>query len=283
MIPEFYEYLTQNYEKIISKIKVPEEKAKEVKEKWIERQPRDLEGRLAGIDSSWNLAKHAGFFFYLVNAVAVDQTGRYVVEPKLLADVQTADSISQEYRSIDYYLESIGMEYESELAQKAISSGYTALVDNSALAVIYDKRNQKVTALIEYVMSLINSEDIIFIAKSSESRRDIKGSVGDVYYYTKLTYKAGISKVSYDDHGVSFFYARIDDWAPVIRVEVPGKISEGEAFKIVDTLHSVSVNGYPYPLYLAHSISKITDEELSKAESLLGLSSEPYAREVLWE
>ncbi|MFP3133045.1 MAG: DNA double-strand break repair nuclease NurA [Nitrososphaeria archaeon] len=267
--------------------KLREEKdiEKMVKEMWIEYMPDVSKANLAGIDSSWNSTRHHGFFFYVVDAVAVDSSGNYIVDPKYIADIGAP--VTEEEGITAYntqrYLESLGMSFEYELAMEAINRGYTALIDNSALAMIYDRRNKMYVTFIQYAKELINRKDVIFIAKTSESNTDLKGEVGDMYYYTKYTNKAGISKVRYDPHGVSVFYARLSDWAPVIKVEVPGWINESEALKVVRKLYSVSVNGYPYPLLLAHQRCKVDDKDMETAEALLGLGAEPGAREVLWE
>jgi len=285
MIPEVYKYLSENRDLIMGKLREEKDIEKMVKEVWIEYMPDVSKANLAGIDSSWNSTRHHGFFFYVVDAVAVDSSGNYVVDPKYIADIGAP--VTEEEGITAYntqrYLESLGMSFEYELALEAINRGYTALIDNSALAMIYDRRNKMYVTFIQYAKELINSKDVIFIAKTSESNTDLKGEVGDMYYYTKYTNKAGISKIRYDSQGVSVFYARLSDWAPVIKVEVPGRINESEALNVVRKLYSVSVNGYPYPLLLAHQRCKVDDKDMETAEALLGLGAEPGAREVLWE
>ncbi|MDP8023924.1 MAG: DNA double-strand break repair nuclease NurA [Nitrososphaeria archaeon] len=285
MISEVYAFINENRESMLRKIREDEEMAIKVKEMWNEQKIEDLSAFFAGIDSSWNSTRHHGFFFYVVDAVAVDSSGKNVATPKYIADIDTPTT--SENGQIAYntqrYLQSIGMDFEYELAVEASEKGYMTLIDNSALALIYDRNHKKEKAFIEYAKDLINRGNVIFIAKTSETKNDFNGSVGDIYYYSKYTSKAGISRVRYDPHGVSVFYARLADWAPVIKVEVPGEINEPEALKVVRMLHSVSINGYPYPLLLAHKICKITDEDMKTAETLLGLGAEPSAREVLWE
>jgi len=285
VIPEVYMFINENRDSMLKKIKEDEEMAKRVKEKWNERIIGDLNAKFAGIDSSWNSIRHHGFFFYIVDAVAVDSSENNVVNPKYVADIGMPTTVENEVIAYNTqrYLESIGMNFEYELAVEISEKDYIALIDNSALAMIYDGIHKKEQPFIEYAKDLINKGNVIFIAKTSESNSDLQGSVGDIYYYTKYTSKAGVSKVRYDQLGVSVFYARLADWAPVIKIEVPGQINESEAFRIADMLHSVSVNGYPYPLLLAHKTCKITEEDMKTAEVLLGLSGEPSAREVLRE
>ncbi len=285
MIPEVYMFINENRERMLKKIKEDEEMARKVKEMWNESAIGNSSANFAGIDSSWNSTRHHGFFFYIVDAVAVDSSGNNVVPPKYVADIDTPTT--SEDGVIAYntqrYLQSIGMEFEYNLAVEASEKGYTALIDNSALALIYNRHSKKEEIFIEYAKDLIHNRNVIFIAKTSETKNDLQGNVGDIYYYTKYTARAGISKVRYDQHGVSVFYARLADWAPVIKVEVPGQLNESEALRVAETLNSVSVNGYPYPLLLAHRTCKVTEEDMKIAESLLGLGVEASAREVLWE
>jgi NurA-like 5'-3' nuclease len=49
----------------------------------------------------------------------------------------------------------------------------------------------------------------------------------------------------------------------------------------MNKIYNNSVGGYPYSLKLAHNNCKISDRELSKMESLLGLGNEIGSREVL--
>ena len=57
--------------------------------------------------------------------------------------------------------------------------------------------------------------------------------------------------------------------------------TEEEIKSILNKLYKNSVGGYPYALKLAHNNCKISDKELSKMVSLLGLSNEIGSREVL--
>jgi len=54
-----------------------------------------------------------------------------------------------------------------------------------------------------------------------------------------------------------------------------------ELRKFSNKLFKTSVGGYPYSLKLAHNNCKISDKELGKMVSLLGLSNEIGSREVL--
>ena len=56
---------------------------------------------------------------------------------------------------------------------------------------------------------------------------------------------------------------------------------ENEVKSLMNKLYKTSVGGYPHALKLAHNNCKISDKELAKMVSLLGLSNEIGSREVL--
>ena len=60
-----------------------------------------------------------------------------------------------------------------------------------------------------------------------------------------------------------------------------GDRDENEIKSVMNKLFKNSVGGYPYALKLAHNNCKISDKELAKMVSLLGLSNEIGSREVL--
>ena len=285
MISEVYGYIEQSKDAIMKKTRENEEIIRNVKEQWIKHQPTDLRKDLAGIDGSWNSTRHHGYFFYIIDAVSVDASGNYVVSPLYTADIGTPTTVEDSVIAYNTqrYLESMGSDFEYRLATESLKKGYIVLIDNSALAMVYDRVHKKETTFIEHAKELINSRNVIFVAKTSESRSCLNGDVGDLYYFNKYTTTAGISKPRYDHLGVTVFYARLADWTPLIKVEVPGGMNEAEALRVVDLLHTNSLNGYPYPLLLAHQTCKISTSEVNIAETLLGLDVEAGAREVVGE
>ena len=74
----------------------------------------------------------------------------------------------------------------------------------------------------------------------------------------------------------------MSDSTPIIKLEfLGGKHDNDEVKSIMNKLFKTSVGGYPYALKLAHNNCKISDKELGKMVSLLGLSNEIGSREVL--
>ena len=74
----------------------------------------------------------------------------------------------------------------------------------------------------------------------------------------------------------------MSDSTQIIKLEfLGGKHDNDEVKSIMNKLFKTSVGGYPYALKLAHNNCKISDKELGKMVSLLGLSNEIGSREVL--
>ena len=67
----------------------------------------------------------------------------------------------------------------------------------------------------------------------------------------------------------------MSDSTPIIKLEFLGEgYGDGEVKSVINKLFKTSVGGYPYALKLAHNNCKISDKELGKMVSLLGLSNE---------
>ena len=84
------------------------------------------------------------------------------------------------------------------------------------------------------------------------------------------------------DKVISSTFVRLSDSTPIIKLEfLGGKHDNDEIKSIMNKLFKTSIGGYPYALKLAHNNCKISDKELGKMVSLLGLSNEIGSREVL--
>jgi NurA-like 5'-3' nuclease len=102
-----------------------------------------------------------------------------------------------------------------------------------------------------------------------------------------LTKSPGFSRIHVEkrygkDKVIASTFVRLSDSTPIIKLEFLGENHNQEEIKsVMNKLYNSSVGGYPYALKLAHNNCKISDKELSKMESLLGLGNEIGSREVL--
>ena len=94
--------------------------------------------------------------------------------------------------------------------------------------------------------------------------------------------KIFVEKKYGSDKVISSTFVRLSDSTPIIKLEFLGEQhDENEIKSVMNKLYKTSIGGYPYALKLAHNNCKISDKELAKMVSLLGLSNEIGSREVL--
>lgn len=287
MIIEVYNHATSNRGAILENIDANElnESLRKARSLWTKYEPHTTGDNISGIDSSWNLIPYQGFFLYAVDAVSISEDESLPVVPRFDVNISTLQV--QEGEEVVYNprlrLQSIGMEYEYDLATESLARKDFVLIDGSVLARYYDRRLRRPMKFFEYASLLMNKQNAIFVAKTSESNTTIGGIVGDMFYFSRASSVSGFSRPQYEPIGVSFFYARLADFAPCLKIEVPGKIAEAEAKKVLDVLNTRSFNGYPYVLRLAHQRCRISNEDMLRLVEVLGLNIETAGREVLGE
>ena len=288
MLVETLEYAVNNREQILSTIGLEEHQSvlKRAKERWNECEPASShESRLVGIDSSWNSIPYQGFYVYAVDAVSMRSDGQYLVNPLFDVGLSTLTVKSgEEYvSSPELALESIGMEYEFEQAKACLGKVDFVLVDGSILARYYDRKHQRESSFYETAKELMSKQGILYISKKSYSNLTLRGALGDMFYYNRVSSDAGFSAPVLDRSGVTVSYARLVKDSPCIKLEIPGIADADEVKRLMGILKVDSVDGYPYVLRLAHEKGKISHEEMRSLANLLGLEVELGGRQVLGE
>lgn len=287
MLIETYNQAAEHREEILRNVDTSKlgEALSRAKSMWVDYRPRPTDSEVSGIDSSWNLVPYQGFYLYAVDAVSISGDETFPVPPRFDVNIGTLEV--EEGDEIVYNprlrLQSIGMEYEYNLATESLDKEDFVLIDGSVLARFYDRRLRRPMKFFEYASMLMDKRNVVFVAKTSESNTVIGGAVGDLFYFGKATSASGFSKPHYEPIGVSVFYARLADFAPCLKVEVPGKIDEVETRHVLDVLNSRGFNGYPYVLRLAHERCRIANEDMLRLAEVLGLNIEMGGREVLGE
>ncbi|MEM2154509.1 MAG: DNA double-strand break repair nuclease NurA [Nitrososphaeria archaeon] len=287
MLMKAYEYAVSNRDTIVKDIdiKASRELIDEARKMWKNYAPTPRKTNLAGIDSSWNFLPYQGFYLFAVEAVSILEDCSYVIEPFFELGLSTLSI--EENEEIVYdpctRLQSLGMEFEYQLAVDSMGKVDFVLVDGSVLARFYDRRRKKPIKFYEYARKLMEEENLAFISKTSSSNTIFGGFLGDMFYFNHASLSTGYSEPYYDNVGVSIFYARLAEGTPCIRIEVPGKLDCSEAEKLLDMFKASSVSGYPYVLRLAHEQCKVSLEDLERLANILGLNVEIGGREVLGE
>jgi len=248
---------------------------KKAKENWVEFTPTKQDIITAGIDSSFNNTRFQGIELWATTAVSIKSNGEVLVD---LHDSGLGSDID---------LSKIASKMEIEACERTVDLVDLVLMDGS-LHSQFMTRQSSLDAMV--VKTMRKRDNVIFIAKTSNTKKQFEylGSLaGDIFYYNHITKGPGFSKIFVEkkygvDKVISSTFVRLSDSTPIIKLEfLGGHHDDDEIMSIMNKLYKSSVGGYPYALKLAHNNCKISDKELAKMVSLLGLSNEIGSREVL--
>ena len=245
------------------------------KENWVEFTPEKEEAVTAGIDSSFNNTKFQGIELWATTAVSIKSDGGILVD------------LHESGLGSDKDLSRIASKMEIEACEKTVDMVDLVLMDGS-LHSQFMTRQSSLDSLV--VKTMKKRDNVIFIAKTSNTKKQFEnlGSLaGDIFYYNHVSNNSGFSKIFVEkkygiDKVISSTFVRLSDSTPIIKLEFLGdQHDENDIKTAMNKLYKNSVGGYPYALKLAHNNCKISDKELAKMVSLLGLSNEIGSREVL--
>ena len=245
------------------------------KENWVEFTPTKEEVVTAGIDSSFNNTKYQGIELWATTAVSIKSDG------EILVDLHDSGLGS------DKDLSRVASQMEIDACEKTVDLVDLVLMDGS-LHSQFMTRQSSLDALV--VKTMKKRDNVIFIAKTSNTKKQFEnlGSLaGDIFYYNHVTNSPGFSKIFVEkkygsDKIISSTFVRLSDSTPIIKLEFLGDQHDNNQIRsVMNRLYKTSIGGYPYALKLAHNNCKISDKELAKMVSLLGLSNEIGSREVL--
>ena len=266
-----------NRDKMLSVLKGPkyEEILEKARKNWVEFTPTKENSSIAGIDSSFNNTKFQGIELWATTAVSIKSDG------EILVDLHDSGLGS------DTDLSRIASRMEIDACEKTIDEVDLVLMDGS-LHSQFMTRQSSLDALVVKMMK--KKDNVIFIAKTSNTKKqfeDLGSLAGDIFYYNHVSNNPGFSKIFIEkkygsEKTIASTFVRLGNSTPIIKLEFLGEQhDETEIKKIMNKLYKSSVGGYPYALKLAHNNCKISDKELAKMVSLLGLSNEIGSREVL--
>jgi len=266
-----------NRDKMLSILKGPkfEQILQKARSNWMEFTPTKEEVITAGIDSSFNNTKFQGIELWATTAVSIKSDGEILVDLHK-SGLGSADDIS-----------SVASKMEIEACEKTVEQVDLVLMDGSLHSQLMTRQANLGSSIVRIMKK---KDNVIFIAKTSNTKKQFEnfGSLaGDIFYYNHVTNKPGFSKIFVEkrygaDKIISSTFVRLSDSTPIIKLEFLGDHhDENEIKSVMNRLYKTSVGGYPHALKLAHNNCKISDKELGKMVSLLGLSNEIGSREVL--
>jgi len=266
-----------NRDKMLSILKGPkfEQILQKARSNWVEFTPTKEEVVTAGIDSSFNNTKFQGIELWATTAVSIKSDGEILVDLHK-SGLGSADDIS-----------SVASKMEIEACEKTVERVDLVLMDGSLHSQLMTRQANLGSSIVRIMKK---KDNVIFIAKTSNTKKQFEnfGSLaGDIFYYNHVTNKPGFSKIFVEkrygaDKIISSTFVRLSDSTPIIKLEFLGDHHDEDEIKsVMNKLYKTSVGGYPHALKLAHNNCKISDKELGKMVSLLGLSNEIGSREVL--
>ena len=277
MLNTVYKDAIINRDKMLSILKGPkfEQILQKARSNWVEFMPTKEKVVTAGIDSSFNNTKFQGIELWATTAVSIKSDGEILVDLHK-SGLGSADDIS-----------SVASKMEIEACEKTVERVDLVLMDGSLHSQLMTRQANLGSSIVRIMKK---KDNVIFIAKTSNTKKQFEnfGSLaGDIFYYNHVTNKPGFSKIFVEkrygaDKIISSTFVRLSDSTPIIKLEFLGDHhDENEIKSVMNRLYKTSVGGYPHALKLAHNNCKISDKELGKMVSLLGLSNEIGSREVL--
>ncbi len=277
MLNTVYKDAIKKRDQMLSVLKGPkfEQILQKAKENWVNYTPTKEDVVTAGIDSSFNNTKFQGIELWAVTAVSIKSDG------EILADLHDSGL------GPDIDLSRIASKMEIEACEQSVDLADLVLMDGSLHSQFMTRQSSLDVVIVK---AMKKNENVIFVSKTSNTKKqfeNLNSLAGDIFYYNHLTKSPGFSKIFVEkkygkDKVISSTFVRLSDSTPIIKLEFLGENHDSDMIKsVMNKIYRNSVGGYPYALKLAHNNCKISDRELSKMVSLLGLSNEIGSREVL--
>jgi len=243
---------------------------------------------------------------FLRRYTIVEGAANYVMEEK-------PDLFDELFECIDETLSRIDYLRENPICASSLNYGFVRnpkAVDYIAVSMEYIEKIYVYGRLLEKIAN--GNCRLVYIAKTSRSKDLFRSSIyPDIILFEKLTSDPGYSKVNkqslisvkllprlyiskpyrevldlYERMCIYYTFSRFVEYGPVLGVEVidlctPSQVDDNSFKQLHDILSTISVNGYPFPLKIAHHEVHITGEDVSRLLHLLGLDIETTGREVL--
>ena len=249
---------------------------KKAKDMWIEFVPQKQPCKIIAIDSSYAEKKYQGMKLYGIDVFASDENGEKVFEK---SDVNITTGEEDKVASNAAKFEMIALE-------NAIGKADYILVDGSVLSHNFRTKEdeEKIIPILE------NNQNIIFVAKTSNSKTHFGATFADVMYFNHASKKTGMTKIlktigtrfTSKNITISYVYARLATDTQLLKIEMYGDSHTEEGFKrVIDHISYKSKHGYPYALKLAHNNCEIHVKDLDVIASDYGLKHEVGSREAV--
>ncbi|HDI02326.1 MAG TPA: DNA double-strand break repair nuclease NurA [Ignisphaera sp.] len=275
---------------------------------------------IGAVDSGYNYTEYRGYALYVVNAVwiAIEQGIGEAADGIVDIDVSSSSSLELELSILSIAME---LEAAKKILDRVdillidgslIAKFFRLLRAKDQIFDIFIEKKLSLQDILRELiyLSTLYSKKVVFISKNSNAK-DVLGYVkGDIYYFERYTEgQPGFSKpmvleesrqkgtailakiFSYSAKDVVGIhakpvvtYVRLEPFSRVYRIEFVAE--EGEDLEtrvkyVMDLMSPFILSGYPYPLLRADQLARVSDSDLSRIVTVLGIVSDPYSREPL--
>ncbi|MEM2213869.1 MAG: DNA double-strand break repair nuclease NurA [Candidatus Nezhaarchaeales archaeon] len=256
---------------------------------------------LVGVDGSFLVRSLTFSTLYLARAIAIAPSlGSFKASKSEVLDTINDDQVRQ-------HAEAVMTSLEVEVASRALTElmrrgkGFMLLFDGSLSSLILHRvilHRSPISHYSYYIASRISKELsrvadeglVVFVAKRSSSSIYSEMRLPDMVLFSlmpkgyskprivRFSDLYNISETELDELPLSpklktmtLSYVRLSENGPLLKIEVPGALSESEVHDVIAKLSSVSPAGYPVPLLAAHKSAKLRRMTLRRALSLVGI------------
>lgn len=268
---------------------------------WVKMEDLSYSGgyEFVGVDGSFLVRPLIFSTFYLARAIAIAPSiGGFRASKSEVINTTSDDQVRQHAEAVMTLLE---VEVASKALTELIKQGEEPILlfDGSVSSLILHQAVLHRSPLYPYYiasriskeLSMIANEGcIVFVAKRSSSSVYCGGRLPDMMLFSsmprgysrpmvvKLSELYNIPEVELEDLPLSpklktltLSYVRLSENGPLLKMEIPGVLSEDEVRDVIAKLRSISPAGYPVPLLVAHNSAKLRGMTLRRALSLMGI------------
>ncbi len=243
--------------------------SKEVKKsqdcKWFSYNPRHIDSEIIGISSNYRCFEYKGVKLWVGTASATNTTDSI---PKWHSE---CGQNRHEVNTVLLWT----ITKEAELCKEMSSKSDFVLIDgsiHSRLAELgrINKRNIRSKNDYDLLKFLYGSKNVIFVSTIPNSKTTFGYTDFDIATRYASCRNTGFSMMCKDDrYGsdsvVTTMYAHLEDWSPLLRMEMFGDdYDESRTKGIIDCLTTTDLTGYPHALWLAQSMCKIDKSDIMR-------------------
>ena len=239
-------------------------------------------------------------FEFKAALAVIDKVDLFLIDGSIYSDLVVPRNLGvglskEEKKEVMEFLEEIEEESKVEIVSKRLAGNIKG-----------PNRFQKIAFLeyLEYISTLkrfieVGREKVVGVSKTA-STSSFEEGMPDIAVFDEVSKEPGFGFATerekilqkkfpiYEEFFSSYvpffkyFYARLEKNKGVLMMEVPRDITEKEIVEMLCKIRSTSVDGYPYLLRKAHKDVVITNRDINKFATSLGISGLTGREALSW-